>query len=188
MTDHRQPGPYREHRPLVGPPPSAHARTRGFFFVHSAPRALASHLQWQVTATWGPEVEFDWRPQPLLPGHVRAEASWHGTPGSAGRLISTLRGWGRVRAEATEEPSPGHEGERYSLTPELGVFRAAIGPCGDILVSEERLRAALARGSAPGGDVPTEMSQILGEPWDAELEPFRHSGDASPVRWMHRVG
>ena len=30
--------------------------------------------------------------------------------------------------------------------------------------------------------------RLLGGPWDAELESFRHAGDGAPVRWLHQVG
>ncbi len=35
------------------------------------------------------------------------------------------------------------EGARYSSTPELGIFHAVIGVHGDILIPEDRLRAAV---------------------------------------------
>ena len=33
-----------------------------------------------------------------------------------------------------------------------------------------------------------EPGELLGDAWDAELEPFRHAGDGAPVRWLHKVG
>ena len=32
------------------------------------------------------------------------------------------------------------------------------------------------------------LAELLGEPWDAELEVFRYAGEDAPVRWLHRVG
>jgi hypothetical protein len=33
-----------------------------------------------------------------------------------------------------------------------------------------------------------ELSRLLGEPWDHELEPFRCAADGAPVRWLHATG
>ena len=75
------------------------------------------------------------------------------------------------------------------MTPRLGLFSATIGPHGDIMISEERLRAAVARASADQDKrIEDEIALLLGQPWDAELEPFRYAGDGAPVRWLHQVG
>jgi hypothetical protein len=133
-------------------------------------------------------VTLDWTPQPAAPGMLRAELSWQGDPGTGSRLASALRDWMHLRFEVTEEPSAGAEGERYSSTPTLGLFHATTGVHGDIMVREDRLRAALARASSdPATDVLQEMQALLGKAWDDELEPFRHAGDGAPVRWLHQV-
>ena len=31
------------------------------------------------------------------------------------------------------------------------------------------------------------IARLLGQPWDAELEPFRYAGEGAPVRWLHHV-
>jgi hypothetical protein len=31
------------------------------------------------------------------------------------------------------------------------------------------------------------IDDVLGTPWDQELEPFRFAGDGVPVRWLHQV-
>ncbi len=119
---------------------------------------------------------------------MRAELSWQGEPGAAASIASALRDWRLIRFEVTEEPSAGGEGERYSWTPDLGLFSATIGVHGDILVREDRLRSALARASSDAGvTVAEEVASLLGAPWDEELEPFRYAGDGAPVRWLHQV-
>jgi hypothetical protein len=133
-------------------------------------------------------VTLDWTPQPAAPGTVRAELSWQADAGTGARLASALRDWMHLRFEVTEEPSAGAEGERWSSTPTLGLFHATTGVHGDILVREDRLRAALARaGSDPATDVLAEMQALLGKSWDDELETFRYAGDGAPVRWLHQV-
>jgi hypothetical protein len=61
----------------------------------------------------------------------------------AGAITSALAGWNRLRFEVTEEASPGCDGVRYSYTPNLGIFSAVTSANGDVLVPENRLRAAL---------------------------------------------
>jgi hypothetical protein len=162
--------------------------TRGVVYVHSAPPALCPHVEWAVGGVLGVRVTLDWTQQPAAPGTVRAELSWQADAGTGARLASALRDWVHLRFEVTEEPSVGAEGERWSSTPSLGLFHATTGVHGDILVREDRLRAALARAAAdPATDVPTELQALLGKAWDDELESFRYAGDGAPVRWLHQV-
>ena len=162
--------------------------TRGVVYVHSAPPALCPHVEWAVGGVLGMRVTLDWTQQPAAPGTVRGELSWQADAGTGARLASALRDWMHLRFEVTEEPSAGAEGERWSSTPTLGLFHATTGVHGDILVREDRLRAALARaGSDPATDVLAEMQALLGKSWDDELETFRYAGDGAPVRWLHQV-
>ena len=148
---------------------------------------------------------------------MRAELQWTGNPGAAGAITSALASWSLVRFEVTEDPSPGSDAVRYSYTPALGTFCAPIAANGDIMIPENRLRAAMAlaasakpaggrgegkvggglrelrdvhgpRHPALGGSLEAELSLLLGEPWDAELEPFRRAGDGAPVRWLNATG
>ena len=44
------------------------------------------------------------------------------------------------------------------------------------------------RHPALGGSLAAELSLLLGQPWDDELEPFRHAAAGAPVRWLHATG
>ncbi|GGP56352.1 hypothetical protein GCM10010214_32050 [Streptomyces abikoensis] len=155
--------------------------------MHSAPRALCPHVEWAVGGVLGARVTLDWIRQPASPGTWRSELSWQGQVGTASRLASALRGWHLLRFEVTAEPCATAEGERYSSTPDLGIFHAVTGIHGDILIPEDRLRAALSRADRDGTDLQAEVEKLLGKPWDDELEPFRHAGEGAPVRWLHQV-
>jgi hypothetical protein len=122
----------------------------------------------------------------VLPGQVRGEVSWQAKPGTAARITSALRQFTTVRYEVAEEPSRGGEGERFAVTPKLGVFRATMGPHGDVMIHEDRLRAAML-GAEDAASLRRGLDLILGTAWDAELEPFRRAGDGVPVRWLHQV-
>ena len=114
--------------------------------------------------------------------------SWQGPVGTGAKIASTLRGWKQVRYEVTEEPTAATEGARYSYTPELGIFHAVTGVHGDIMIPEDRLRAAVVKAALGESTLELEVDKLLGKPWDDELESFRHAGDGAPVRWLHHVG
>lgn len=158
--------------------------TRGVVFVHSTPPALCPHVEWAAGGVLGLRVSLQWTPQPAESGTLRAELSWQGAAGTGARLASALRQCRHLRFEVTEEPSSGADGARFSYTPTHGLFTAVTGVHGDLLVPEDRLRAALRDGADPAA----EVARLLGRPWDDELEPFRHAGDGAPVRWLHQVG
>ena len=101
--------------------------------------------------------------------------------------MSALRGWTHLRFEITEEPTAATEGARYSSTPELGVFHAVTGVHGDLMIPEDRLKAAVVRAALGEVALEIEIDRLLGKPWDDELETFRHAGDGAPVRWLHQV-
>jgi hypothetical protein len=189
---------------------------RGVLQVHSAPPALCPHVEWAVAGVVGVPVRLPWVDQPASPGTVRAELDWHGHPGISATITSALAAWNRLRFEVTEEASPGCDAVRFSHTPSLGTFSAVTSANGDIVVPEGRLRAAmmLAAASAPGrphegapaqgaddlldrhgprhpalgGSLEAELALLLGQPWDDELEPFRHAAEGAPVRWLHATG
>jgi hypothetical protein len=87
----------------------------------------------------------------------------------------------------TEDPSPGREGERFSATPSLGLFRATIGLHGDVMVPEDRLRAAVAHATVTGESLADEIARLIGTPWDDELEAYRCAHEGSTVRVLHEV-
>jgi hypothetical protein len=129
-----------------------------------------------------------WVSQPAAPGSVRAELTWKGRAGTAAAITSALAGWNRLRFEVTEEASAGCDAMRYCYTPNLGVYSATASANGDILVPENKLRAALALGANGTSVLEAELQRLLGSAWDHELEPFRRAGDGAPVRWLNATG
>ncbi|MCL6538681.1 MAG: DUF3145 domain-containing protein [Acidothermus sp.] len=156
--------------------------TCGVLYVHSAAPAVVPHVEWAIAGVLGLPAHVDWQAQPAEPGCLRCEVAWAGPAGTAGRIASVLRGW-PIRFEVTEDPSPGADGERYAFTPSLGLYHALTSANGDLVVPENRLRLLMAG----GGDLAAGLDVLLGGPWDAELEAFRHAGEGAPVRWLHQV-
>lgn len=172
--------------------PDAHlAHARGVLFVHSCSSAVAPHLEWALARVFGSTVDVDWAAQPIAPGSVRAEIIWHGPRGTASKIASALVAFSTVRFEVTEDPNSDAEGERYAVTPNLGLFRATIGVHGDVLVHEDRLRSLLvgarAAGAGQAAEIVEEIDRLIGTPWDDELEPFRVAHCDSTVRVLHEV-
>ena len=159
--------------------------TAGVLYIHSCPPALCPHVEWAVAAELGTRARLTWVDQPVAPGQLRAEIGWRGRPGTGGRLAGALRGWSVLRYEVTEDASAGHDGERYSVTPALGAFRATTSTNGDVLVGEDRLRSLLA--TAQGPQLAIGLDALLGSTWDDELEPYREAGEGAPVTWLHQV-
>ncbi len=162
------------------------ATTRGVLFVHSAPRALCPHIEWAAGGVLGVRLSLDWIDQPAARSMLRTEFSWQAPAGTGAQLASALRGWAHLRFEVTEEPAPGVDGGRWSHTPDLGIFHAVTDVHGNVVVPEDRIRAAMQAGEP--AVVMAELDLALGRAWDEELEPFRYAGDGAPVRWLHRVG
>ncbi|MFY9232699.1 MAG: DUF3145 domain-containing protein [Candidatus Nanopelagicales bacterium] len=166
--------------PSMGP-------ARGVIFIHSCPRAVSPHVDWALASVFGSRVEIDWAAQPVEPTAVRAELVWGGPVGTGAKIASALQAFRQLRHEVTEDPSPGREGERFSFTPSLGLYRATIGPHGDVMVPEDRLRTALTQVATTGESLAGEISRLIGAPWDEELEPFRCAHEGSTVRVLHHV-
>lgn len=166
---------------------TARHATRGVVYVHSSPSALCPHIEWAIGGVLGMSVDLDWTPQPAQAGTYRAEYSWVGDVGTAAAIASALRGWDHLRFEVTEEPTSSTEGARFAGTPSLGIFHAVTGIHGDVMIPEDRLKAAVLKASLGEAMLIEEIDKLLGAPWDDELETFRHAGDGAPVRWLHQV-
>lgn len=161
--------------------------TSGVFYIHSTPSALCPHIEWAASGVFGMPVRLDWIPQPAERASYRTEYSWRGPVGTPEKVASVLSRWDRIRFEVTEEATATSEGSRISYTPRLGLFRAQTGPSGDIVVPEGRLKNALLADALGTKSLGVGVAELLGAPWDDELEPFRYAGEGAPVRWLHQV-
>ena len=159
---------------------------RGVLYVHSSPRALCPHVEWAAGRAIGRAVNFTWTDQPVLRGSQRTDYFWEGAPGTGAAIASALRGWEHLRFEVTEDPRDGVDGSRWLHTPDLGIFHAQTDAAGNVVVPEDRIRAAMDLAGSSIIELHRELRLALGQAWDDELEPFRHAISASSVIWMHR--
>ena len=162
--------------------------TCGVVFIHSTPTALCPHIGWALESVLGHAVCLDWARQPQGIKLLRAEMSWSGEAGMGGKVASALRGWDNLRYEVTEEPSTGNDGSRWSHTPSLGIHHAWTSAGGDVVINEDRLRAAVSVSNGDSRVLNREIDLLLGRAWDDELEPFRYAGEGATVRLLHMVG
>ncbi len=162
--------------------------TRGVIFIHSVTPAVQHHVEWAVASVLGYEPHFEWTKQPALPQMNRAEVPWTGEVGTGAVLASALNGWEHLRYEITEDATAVSEGGRWSATPGLGIFYAQTDLAGNVVVPENRVRAAIEHAGNDSVELRRLLDLALGQAWDDELEPFRYAGAGAPVRWLHRVG
>ena len=162
-------------------------QTRGVVFVHRAAPALTPHVEWAISAALRVPVRMQWIAQPAAPGDLRSELTWSGPSGTAAAIASALQAWPMLVFEVTEDPTAGTDGERIAHLPGRGLWRSQTSVNGDLVVSENQLRA-LAASAQTAEDFRFGIESLLGAAYDEELEVYREGGDGAPVTWIHRAG
>jgi hypothetical protein len=157
--------------------------TTGVVYIHASPAAVCPHVEWALSSTLESRANLKWTPQPAMPGQLRAVTNWCGPVGTGARLAHALRSWPVLRFEVTEDPSHGVDGQRFSHTPQLGMWSGAMSANGDIIVGEMRLRGLMADGADA---LFAELDSVLGTAWDEALEPYRDGGHGAEVSWLNR--
>ena len=153
---------------------------RGALNIYSCPKSICTHVNWALTEILETPIELDWQPQRIAPNNFSAELNWIGPIGTSK--------WGKIRIEAVQEPTSNQLGERFAVTPDLGIFRADINSLGETVVTESRLRSALERSKIENETFEVELAFLIGTPWDEDLEPFRRSQEGTSVRWITKSG
>ena len=98
---------------------------------------------------------------------------------------------GRLRAALTLAAAAAHAPARLrGIGPDEAVGRASSGgrPLGAVRDVDTLCDLHSPRHPALGGSLEAELALLLGQPWDDELEPFRHAAEGAPVRWLHATG
>jgi hypothetical protein len=164
-------------------------RATGVLVVHSAPRALCSHIEWAVNTAVGEPLKYRWRDLDSSMDLVRVEVYLVSpAAGFAAALASSLTGWREIRFEITEDPGQHSMGARYSYTPSLGIFAAAIDAGGSTVLTEARIASIVTDAGSDVAAIRTSFDRALGGPWDRELEPYRAVLFDDSIRLLHRVG
>ena len=154
--------------------PSGIGPTHGQLSIFSAPKSVLTHIQWSLGECLGAPAQLNWKPQSLVPGTWCTSMSWNSNLGAGARIASTLRGWHYLNFEVYEAATNGSDGSLFLFTPELGLFRANVGPHGDIMISEHQI-SSLMFSRLRQGELACDLEKLLGKPWHEALEPFRRA-------------
>ena len=146
----------------------------GSLIIYSAPRAVTRHIEWTISNLLGLPTSLKWNSQPLEPSRMWCALTWRAAEGTAARMASELAGWHYLKFELQETSSNAAENSLYMFIPELGIFRGAVGPHGDLMINENQINSIL-RNSRREIDLVTEIEKSLGKPWDEELECYRRA-------------
>src|SRR5699024_3792285 len=128
-----------------------------------------------------------WEEQHVGRGLLRAEMTWRGGDDTGPQLVRALRGMHDVRFEGTQEATAHTDGARWTCTPEPRIPSAAPDRPGHTLLTEDHVRGCMERAGNDPLALKRELGIALGEPWDEDLEIYRHAGEGVPMRWLHRV-
>ena len=159
--------------------------TTGVVYIHASPAAVCPHVEWALSSTLNARANLKWTPQPAMPGQLRAVTNWVGPVGTGAQLANALRSWSVLRFEVTEDPTAHTDGTRYLHTPSLGIHVAQTDTAGNIVIGEDRMRYAMEVAGSDALALQRELHQALGQPWDDELDVFRHASEGSQVIWLH---
>lgn len=113
----------------------------------------------------------NWQDQSLLPGSLKTQIHLKQTATQTEDLVSSLNKLGSIHAEVI---SAGRElGTLFFLAPGLGIYRAETNQAGEILLSEDRIRAIVDGSGSNHKELQRLLRLALGQAWDDLLEPFR---------------
>jgi hypothetical protein len=159
-------------------------RVTGQLSIYAAPMSVVSHLQWSIESIITLASPWSWQPQPLIPKSQSCSLPFRTTIDNLPRLVSALYEFPNLYAEVVRDPINGGLGERWLITPNLGLRRLDINEFGDAVVDENQLRSAIAAGE----QLLEKLSWLIGEPWERELEPLRISPVVENARLLAAGG
>jgi hypothetical protein len=159
----------------------------GRLVILACPPALCPHVEFGISSVLATPTSLTWAAQPAHPGTLRAELEYTAPAGAAEGLVARLRGVGQVWFEVVEGGVAGADAHRYAYDPDLGIHHALLAANGDVLVPEGPVRALVGR-SRDTGELQQGLARLLGDAWDASLDPLRAGGDGASVTWLRRTG
>jgi hypothetical protein len=153
--------------------------SKGLVFIHQAPVALLSHIEWTISGVCEAPITISWHALSEPKQGYRALVHWEGPEGSGAVLATSFMNLKQLAFEVIEQDSPETPGYRWSYTPALGMFSSATDEAGNILVSENQLRFIVDGCGSNGLKLQAELRKVLGQAFDDELESYRELFDGS---------
>lgn len=161
--------------------------TTGVVSIYAAPAALCPRIEQTLACTLQaalPTRRLMWHTVEGCPGMLRTTVDWIGPVGSGQALAEALAEWPILSFDVTEDATESWNGQRFSHTPDLGLWHGETNASGDVVVSENRLRELMR-----SGDLEHGIELALGTAWDESLESLRQKHPASiDVTWLSAVG
>lgn len=159
-------------------------RVSGQLHLYSVPMSVVSHLQWTIESIVTISAPWSWKTQPLIPKTQFSQLPFRTNIDQLPKLVSALYEFPNLFAEVVREPFGNGSGERWLITPNLGLKRLDINELGEVIIDENQIRTAITSGK----DLPAQLAWLIGEPWEAELEPLRISPQIPNTRLMAAGG
>lgn len=161
--------------------------TTGVVSIYAAPAALCPRIERTLARTLQaalPTRRLFWHTATQFSGMLSTSVDWIGPVGSGQALAEALAEWPILSFDVTEDATESWNGQRFSHTPELGLWHGETNASGDVVVSENRLRELMH-----SGDLEHGLDLALGTAWDESLEPYRKGElPTTQVTWLSAVG
>ena len=151
--------------------------SKGLVFIHQAPSALLSHVEWTISGVCGAPADVYWQLLPAPKLGYRACVTWQGPEGSGEVLATSFMSLKNISFEVVQQDSLDAMGYRWCYTPLLGMFSSATDEAGNILVNENQLRFIVDSCGSNGLKLQAELRKVLGQAFDDELESYRELFD-----------
>jgi hypothetical protein len=161
---------------------------RGELRIYSCAKHLCQPIEWALSEIFKEKIQLDWDLQAIAPGAYSTNIIWQGPASLGSRIVSVFSKWPKIRLEVFQNIVGASSSERYSLSPNLGIFRAEVNSVGETVIAESRLKSALERSKVEDEPFEVELAFLLGTPWDEDLEPFRRSHKNPIVKWISKTG
>jgi len=153
--------------------------SNGLVFIHHAPKALLSHIEWTVAGVSGNPIQIKWSAHKEATLGFRGSCEYFGDGEAGATLASAFMNLKQLSFEIIQYPSQTESGFRWSFTPRLGMFSSATDSAGNLLIGENQLRLAMENAGSNALKLQAELRKLLGQAFDDELEIFRELVDGA---------
>ena len=160
----------------------------GVLFLHAISKAAAEELPALFLKLQIRVKHFEWKLQPLVVGSVRTTIEWSSSVDVAPQLVTDLASQQNIRFEVTQNQAKLQMGRRWSFSPGLGIYAAAIDEAGNVMIAENQIRNALYGSANDLLKTQATLRRLLGTSWDDDLERFRAQEYELEKNWLIGLG
>lgn len=158
------------------------------FFIHSIPRNLSKHFEWEINEKVLLSGPIIWSDQPIETLSLKTNFRGNCDYNNLMSLISKISKWEKIRFEIYCDDFENSKKFRFATTPSLGIYRAEISELGETMLSESQINSAISRATIENNSLADELFFVLGKPWEDELEVFRRISEKDSIKYVFRTG